>query len=75
MEDILNNITKAQDDDGHWYWIPKKIMPRFNDRLSVIVCKDYMDCPDAFDDFNDRYDKYRTLGDPDLMPDFYKNET
>ena len=74
MEQILRNITKAQDDDGHWYWIPNRLLAEFRNELDRISGKMYMDCPDEFDAFIDKYDKYRTLGDPDNMPAFFDKQ-
>ena len=74
MDTILNNIIKTQDSDGHWYWIPKELIEKFNDILFVIDGKDYMDCSDVFDNFNNIFEKYRTMGDSNLIPDFYKKE-
>lgn len=33
-----------------------------------------MDCPDKFDAFIDEYDKYRTFGDPNNVPDFFNKQ-
>lgn len=74
MEKVLKNITKAQDDDGHWYWIPNRLLAEFNNDLEIISGKMYMDCPDDFEAFIDKYDKYRTLGDPNNMPDFFNKQ-
>jgi len=71
MKDILKNITKIQDNDGHWYWITHNILDEFNLDLYNITGIEYMDNPDAFDIFIDKYDKYRTYGDPDNTPDIF----
>ena len=68
------SITKLQDDDSHWYWIPNDIVQKFESDLSAITGKDYMDCPDLFDDFTENYGHYRTGGDPDNMPQYFKNQ-
>jgi hypothetical protein len=47
----------------------------FDNELNRIKGIDYMDNPDAFDDFNEKYDKYRTGGSPDLMPTYFKDKT
>lgn len=68
----MKNITKLQDGDGHWYWIPDRLLCEFKNDLSEILGMEYMDNPDIFDLFIEKYDKYRTLGDPNLIPNFYK---
>ena len=69
---MKREITKIQDEDGHWYWIPNDILDNFREDLDNISGKEYMDCPNDFDNFIDNYDVYRTLGDPDNMPDYFK---
>jgi hypothetical protein len=69
---MLPDITKIQDDDSHWYWIPNDILVDFQTDLASICGKDYMNCPDEFDDFITKYDKYRTGGSPDIIPEFFK---
>lgn len=64
--------TKTQDDDCHWYWIPNEQIEDFKTDLSGIAGKDYMESPDAFDTFSQKYEKYRTGGSPDNVPDFFK---
>lgn len=70
----MNKITKTQDWEGDdWYWIPNKLLKQFNadsDKMSSIG--EYMDDPDAFDEFEQKYGKYKTGGSPDLVPDFYE---
>ena len=74
MKQILENIKKAQDSDGHWYWIPKRLLAEFTNELKEITGLEYMDNPDAFDLFSDKYEQYRTLGDPGNMPDFFDKQ-
>lgn len=69
------DITKTQDDDGHWYWIPNEILDNFQLDLQKISGKDYMDCPDSFDDFSEKYEIFRTLGDPNNMPKIFLSST
>lgn len=64
-------VTKRQDDDGHWYWIPSEIIAGFDQMLSAIEGKLYMDCPDQFDSFSSAYEDYRTGGSPEIQPDYY----
>jgi len=66
-----SKITKLQDSDGHWYWIPNDLVDAFNADEQELSGKDYMDCPDLFDTFSDNYEQYRTGGSPDLMPDIF----
>lgn len=65
------NITKCRDNDGHWYWIPNDELDSFKKELEEITGIDYMDNPDKFDIFIEKYDKYRTLGDPNITPNFF----
>ena len=72
MNKYLKNISKEQDTDGHWYWIPLRLLAEFRNAVIGLEGKEYMDCPEAFDAFNENYEKYMTGGDPDNVPDFYK---
>lgn len=72
--DIETKITKLQDGDGHWYWVPNEIVEVFNIDVRHIVGSTYTEYPEMFDAFIDKYDKYRTGGAPSLMPDFFKRE-
>ncbi|WP_456867609.1 hypothetical protein [Galbibacter sp. BG1] len=65
------DIKRLQDGDGHWYWIPLNEVDSFAADLDKIDGKDYMDCPDEYDAFSEKYEKYRTGGSPDLIPDFF----
>ena len=72
LERIKRNVSIKQDDDGHWYWIPDRLLCEFNAELSEISGIEYMSNPDAFDKFSENYEQYRTGGAPELMPDFFK---
>lgn len=48
-------IEKLQDGDGHWYWIPISEVDRFIIELRELDGIDYMDNPDKFDAFTERY--------------------
>jgi hypothetical protein len=63
-----------QDSDGHWYWIPLSLVDEFENEEEILSGVDYMDNPDAFDDFIDKYEVYRTYGSPDCVPTFYENK-
>lgn len=67
----FDNIVKMQDNDSHWYWIPKEMEDDFYKRCREMDGKEYMDDPDAFDEFIEMYDDYRTGGDPNLKPDIF----
>ena len=73
MKDVLKNIIKTQDSDGHWYWIPEKLSTDFINGVEKISGIEYMDDPDAFDLFSGKYEQYRTLGDPNNIPHFFKD--
>ena len=50
-----------KDDDGHWYFIPKDDVGKF-DSLTMSIEKEHYETDDWYDlveDFNDRYSKYR----------------
>jgi len=58
-----NPYKKLQDNDFHWYWIPKELVDEFHKRND----SDY-----DSDDFDEsKYDEYRTWWHPDCIPDFY----
>lgn len=72
---MKEKITKLVDGDGHWYWIPASEVDNFNqDNTELNKCDFYMDYPDLFDAFIDKYEKYRTLGAPDNQPEYFKNK-
>lgn len=66
---MTTRVKKVLDHDSHWYWIDENDLFDFNERLKKLEGKEYMDDPDAFDDFIELYDGYRTGGDPDNTPD------
>ena len=59
---------KLRDDDSHWYWIPDDMVDDFNKRIKALAGLQYSDDPDAFDEFESKYDQYRTGGDPNNVP-------
>jgi hypothetical protein len=65
------NITKLTDNDGHWYWIPNEMVNNFNEYLDKMRGKEYLDIPNIFDDFIDKYSKYETGGDENLTPQYF----
>lgn len=68
------NITKLQDSDFNWYWIPNELVENFNKDSYRLSGMEYMDDPDSFETFSDNYSEYRTYGDPDLIPDIFAEE-
>lgn len=62
----IKPYKKVQDQDGHWYWIPKELLKEFDDWDLSDYESDDFDC--------DKYNEYRTYGSPDLVPDFYLKE-
>ena len=64
-------IKKLQDIEGNWYWIPESFIPNFEGVVEKLQGVDYMDASDEYDLFNDVFEKYRTGGSPDLMPDMF----
>ncbi len=63
-----SKIKKLQDGDGHWYWIPLADVPQFRIDLDRILGIEYLDDPEAFDDFSIRYSSFATGGSPDSVP-------
>lgn len=70
----MNKIKKLQDCDGHWYWIPLDLVEKFEAYIKNLAGLDYMDDPDLFELFDDNFAEFRTLGDPDNMPEYFKNK-
>jgi hypothetical protein len=66
------DIEKLQDTDGHWYWIPLDMVNDFEDTVNFLSGKYYIDFPDEFDEFEKKYEKYRTYGSPDLRPQIFE---
>lgn len=64
-------VVLRQDDDCHWYMIPASEAADFDIASEKLEGKEYMDCPDDFDDFMVVWDNFRTGGAPDLVPDYY----
>ena len=69
-EKTVPMITKTQDNDGHWYWIPNTLIGQFEHDKIQLSGKDYMNCPEKFDEFNSFFSAFLTGGDPDLIPEF-----
>lgn len=44
-----------RDDDGHWYAVPLADVGAFDALMEKIDGVEYMDLPDAFDEFNNRF--------------------
>lgn len=51
-----------QDGDCHWYFIPSEEVEEFDRLLQATEGKDYMDAPDEYDEFNDKFSEYQTGG-------------
>ena len=68
---IEATITKLQDGDGHWYWIPNELISSFHVHLNEIIGKEYVDFPDEYDFFAKIFNDYLTGGDRDIMPDYF----
>ena len=68
-EKTLSLITKKQDNDGDWYWIPNTKIGQFDHDNLQLSGKEYMNCPDKFDQFQKDFGHYLTGVDPDLIPE------
>ena len=65
------NIKKMQDEDSHWYWIPVSMVEEFCRESDYICGKSYEDAEDEIEDFIYKYERFRTHGDSDSVPNFY----
>lgn len=65
------NVTIIEDNDGDWFWIPNDQVGEFTVRSNQISGLDYMENPDLFDTFNEKYAKYATGGDSQMCPDIF----
>lgn len=70
----MDGITRLQDNDSDWYWIPNKKVREFCSNKKEIEGKEYMDAPEDFDEFTAKWDVYSTGGDPNNMPDYFKQK-
>lgn len=68
------NITKVQDSDGHWYWIPNNQVEAFKKEDIRLSNFTYDEKPDSYDLFSEKYEQYRTLGDPYQVPTIFEEE-
>lgn len=74
MKDILRKISKEQDHDGNWYWIPNELLTEFNTTVVHLCNIDYENNFEDFDNFEDEYSKYATGGDKNVMPSFFSEK-
>lgn len=65
-------IQKLQDDDSHWYWIPLSMVEEFEEDLEYITKNKYYAVGDELEAFTYKYERFRTYGSSDNIPDFYK---
>ena len=69
----LENVNVVQDNDCHWYWILDSDLKEFNTMINLLDDKEYLDCPELFDMFVDKYSKFQTGGSPDNEPEYFKD--
>jgi len=62
-------VIVCTDLDSHWYWIPKEAHEDFQTVVSAIEAE----TPGAADLLSERYEIYRTGGDPSLKPEIFEN--
>lgn len=67
----VREITTKIKGNGNWYWIPNEILAEFKSDLRQIRGLMYLDNPRMFEYFVEKYNKYRTFGHKDNMPDFF----
>ena len=65
---------KLQDGNSHWYWVPSQLERSFKRGVEELSGLDYMDNPDLFDKFTDKYQQYATGGSPDVVPEYYREK-
>jgi hypothetical protein len=62
---MKKEYKKIQDNDSHWYWIPTEKLNEF---------EEWNNMDTETDDFDpSKYDEFRTYGDPDNAPAYWKN--
>ena len=64
-------VKPVQDEDGHWYIIPNNEIEEFHEILEKLINTDYNDM-DLLDEFDDKFDKYKTGGDLNLKQLYIK---
>lgn len=72
MSKNIEDITKLQDSDGDWYWIPNSLKEVFEFIIGKLSGLEYMENPDLFDFFEDAFGHYRTGGDMDNKPRYFE---
>lgn len=74
MKDILRNVSKEQDHDGNWYWIPNELLDEFSNTVGHLCNIEYENNFEEFDNFEEEYSKYATGGDKNVMPSFFSEK-
>ncbi len=69
----MKGIKKIQDNEGNWYWIPKDQLKEFATYM-LDLPEYYIDNPEMYDEFEDKFGIYRTSGDKNIKPDIFKNK-
>lgn len=59
-------VKAVKDYDGHWFVIPKDMADDFSAMLSKLIETEYSDY-DLLDLFEEKFNKYRTGGDLNLI--------
>ena len=62
---------RFQNENGDWYWIPSEIEKEYLVDFEKIEGKEYNDCPEAFDSFDEKYSVFATGGDINNVPDYF----
>lgn len=71
----IQKIHVVKDNEGDWYWIPENKINQFEKDDEELCGLEYMDNPGLFDLFMDNYSHFKTGGDSNIEPDFYKNQS
>ena len=65
-------LKPIQDNDGDWYWIPTQELEDFTQSVERMSVLEYMEDTILFDQFEEKFSKYRTGGDMNNMPEIIR---
>ena len=67
----MENITKVEDHECDWYWIPNDILEDFKKDSNNLAGKSYLEAEELHDSFISKYGQYATGGGKDNIPDAF----
>lgn len=65
----INDFTIIQNNECDWYKIPNNLLKDFIELNDTINSIEYLDNPDAFEEFECKFNQFRTGGDMNNPPD------